>query len=229
MPSLYVLAAAPFEFAPLEAFLEETRPSPRDPYRDICFKALGVGPIEAAVQAANLRDPLKESDVLVVGTAGSSSPVPPYSLYAASQTIWCPPCYRVGMADLVRLEPPMQIDRFGPLEVLPYAPVLASPTITVKPAWDATRYMAVCDQLGHTSQEKSLFWLENLELQSISRALGGNVRQLGAILAVTNTCGPSARIEWKTNFLEASIRTAKFLGPWLRGTPLHQTESLAIV
>ena len=158
---------------------------------------IGVGVHEAVKNSFQLKSKLVDQDVLFVGSCGTfSDHFSQIELVGVDRVIWSPTCERQGLSyQAIKPLEPIQLDS-SPIQDIRKVTTLCSPNISLKA--DLPESLRL--------QREQL--VENLELYSAARELVPVCRSFQAVLAVVNSVGPDAHVEWKQNFKSAAKLTA---------------------
>lgn len=178
--SWILVSAARFEVEPL---LQHSHPWE--------YHSCGIGPVAAAVFAGRMASQWRDRRVLYVGTCGAFAPTQIGTIYRASSVAWSDPGLRSGHAYLVKESlPKIHFPESSDAHPLPSVEVLSSAGIST---------------VGDPQRPE----VENLELYGLAFGLVKEVRELVAILGVTNQVGQDAHQQWKRHFREVAEGTAR--------------------
>jgi nucleoside phosphorylase len=195
-----ILSAWEPEVAPLRRLLRGA------PVAGVALEPVGVGPVDAAIGAAQAIARLGPRRVIFVGTAG---------VYpgAAARAL---PIGAAAVAGELRLVSTATLrgDAYAPAPLVsavePAAAVRAAlaraatgddsaPVSVVACPLAITRTAALARRIAATGVA-----LENLEAFAVARAATAAGVAFGAVLGVSNVVGPKAHAEWRANHLRAS-------------------------
>ena len=191
---IYVIASAEFEFEPLKNIARSSKIK-------FHFISFGIGIINASINVQQLSNKLRDKHVIYIGTCGIFSAFERTSLLQATEVRWLPTSDRTGHSQSIEnLHPSFMLPSSNIR--LPTCSVITSPTISLSDY----SIPAVQEKLPANQNI-----VENLELYPIAKELRLVVKRIDIILATTNSIGPTARSQWKENYKEAAITTAKWI------------------
>jgi nucleoside phosphorylase len=206
-----ILAAFEPEIAPLRSALGEEM-SGNVGGNIAIARVMGVGLPAAAVGAAIQLDGLKPRAALAIGTCGA---------YASSRLA----VGDVVVARRIRLVAPSVLERVSefpePMQLTVDAHVGLADSISratgVRTADVATTLAITTDDATAARIAQSTGAdVEHLELYGAAMACAARAIPFGAVLAVANVVGGSAREQWRRQHQEASIAAAEVAVRWLK-------------
>jgi hypothetical protein len=154
----------------------------------------GIGHTQSTITATRLQNFVRGRDVIFCCTGGVVGPFSGVTIYRASSAKLAPFDVRRGMSELLdSFDPVCQFEGL-PLK-LPECEALGSFGVTVaSEPWPDGPVM-----------------LETLELYGVARAWLAHAKSFTAVIASTNSVGPTARKQWQENFRLAATLTADTL------------------
>lgn len=192
---ILVTSAVEFEAAPTLNALE--RAGIR--YEYLPF---GIGCLNSAASADRIATAALNKNVVYLGSCGVFGDFDQPYFVTAGDVIWRPLAERLGLAyGIASATPDLKVDqRYNTFtNSLPRARVLCSPSISKDPTLD-TR-----------DQNLSVPLVENLELYSALPYFLKNCATFDVLLGVTNSIGPGAHEQWKSNFQTVAEKSAEYL------------------
>ena len=163
------------------------------------YHECGVGPLNAARKSLQLREEVRNKNVLYLGSAGTFSNFDKPHLCKVNQVFWLPTGERMGLAKHMEgLHRPISLVD-SQLFDLPAKKVLTSTSVSL--VNDIS-----LDGLPNREQ-----LIENMEAYSLLEGLTSSIKNLDVILGVTNAVGSEGSKQWSENFKNVAKITADYL------------------